>query len=120
MYAFALFASVSTLFAADQFAGTWKMDPKSEGDGLPKDATLIIENHGDHLQVTIAGTNADATPIAIKYVVPMDGGKGQVTQGPYDSVSEKNVDSNNRDLTYSKDGKQFTRVTRPYPKTEIR
>jgi hypothetical protein len=88
IYAFALFASVSTLVAADQFAGTWKMDPaKSDGDALPKDATLIIEDHGEHVQVTIAGTNADGTPIAIKYVVPMDGGTGQVTQGPYDSVS---------------------------------
>jgi hypothetical protein len=37
----------------------------------------------------------------------MDGGTGQVSQGPYNSVSEKNVDSNNRDLTYSKDGKQL-------------
>jgi hypothetical protein len=107
MFVFSLLALASMLSAAaDKFAGKWKMNSaKSTGDDLPKAEMLVIEDQGDKVQVTIAGTAADGTPIAIKYVVPASGGTGQVTQGPYNGVSETNVNDSTRDVTYSKDGK---------------
>jgi hypothetical protein len=102
---FALFAFAGTLMAADQSAGTWKLDPsKSSGDGVPKDETMVIADKGDNLQVTITGTAADGTPIAVSYVVPVAGGTGQVSQGPYDSVSDSSSNGNSRDVTYGKNG----------------
>jgi hypothetical protein len=107
--ALAFFAFTTTLFAADQFAGTWKLNPaESSGDAVPKDATLIIEDHGDTVHVTIVGTAADGTPIAVKYIMPVAGGTGQVTQGPYDSVSQSSTDANTHDVTYSKNGKEVS------------
>src|SRR5260370_7627614 len=105
MYIFAPLALAGTLFAADQFTGTWKLDPsQSTGDAIPRDETLVIMDDGNNVHVTITGTDADGTPIAITYVVPTAGGEGQVSQGPYDAVSEKKVDANPRDCTSRNNG----------------
>src|ERR1700730_10497522 len=107
VYIFALLAFAGTLLAADQFAGTWKLDPsQSTGDAIPRDETLVIMDDGNNVHVTVTGTDADGTPIAITYVVPVAGGDGQVSQGPYDAVSDKQVDANTRDITYGKSGKR--------------
>jgi hypothetical protein len=107
MYIFAPLALAGTLFAADQFTGTWKLDPsQSTGDAIPRDETLVIMDDGNNVHVTVTGTDADGTPIAITYVVPTAGGEGQVSQGPYDAVSDKQVDTNTRDVTYGKSGKR--------------
>jgi hypothetical protein len=105
MVVFALFTFAGTLMAADNSAGTWKLDPsKSSGDGVPKDETMVIADKGDNLEVTITGTAADGTPIAVSYVVPVAGGTGHVSQGPYDSVSDSSSDGSSRDITYGKGG----------------
>jgi hypothetical protein len=107
MYVFAPLALAGTLLAQDPFVGTWKLDPsQSTGDAIPKDETLVIMDDGANVHVTITGTDADGTPIAITYVVPMAGGDGQVSQGPYDTVSGTRVDANTRDVTYAKGAKR--------------
>jgi hypothetical protein len=107
VYIFGLLAFAGTLLAQDQFNGTWKLDTsQSSGDAIPRDETLVIMDDGNTVHVTVTGTDADGTPIAITYVVPTAGGDGQVSQGPYDAVSEKKIDTNTRDITYGKSGKR--------------
>jgi hypothetical protein len=106
--AVALFAFASTMFGQSPFAGTWKLDPaktKYTTGEAPKDVTLVIEEQGDNLQVTATGTNADGSPISVKYTVPVKGGSGQVQEGPYTAISSRVVSANVRTNTYSKDGK---------------
>src|ERR1700694_2686145 len=95
------------LLAQDPFAGTWKLDPsQSSGSGIPQDETVVILDTGNTVHVTVSGTDADGMPIAITYVLPMAGGDGQISQGPYDAVSDTRVDGNTRDVTYGKKGKR--------------
>lgn len=108
--AVALFAFAATLFAQSPFVGTWKLDTaktKYTSGDPPKDVTLVIEEQGDNLQVTATGTNADGSPLSVKYTVPAKGGDGQIQEGPYDAMSSKAVSANVRDNTYSKGGKQI-------------
>lgn len=73
----AVFALASTLLAQSPFAGTWKLDTaktKYSAGEPPKDVTLVIEEQGDNLQVTATGTNADGSPLSVKYTVPIKGG----------------------------------------------
>ena len=84
MYIFAPLALAGALFAADPFAGKWKLDSsQSTGDAIPRDETLVIRDYGNSLHVTVTGTDADGMPLAISYVVPLAGGDGQVSQGSY-------------------------------------
>jgi hypothetical protein len=104
----ALFAFASTLLAQSPFAGTWKLDSaktKYTTGEAPKDVTLVIEEQGDNLQVTATGTNADGSPLSVKYTVPVKGGSGQVQEGPYTTISSRVVSANVRANTYTKDGK---------------
>lgn len=101
----------ATLFAQSAFVGTWKLNTaktKYSAGEPPKDVTLVIEEQGDNLQVTATGTNADGSPISVKYTVPAKGGEGQVQQGPFDAISSTVVSANVRENRYSKDGKQVT------------
>lgn len=103
-----LFVFAGALLAQSPFAGTWKLDPsktKYTTGQPPKDVTLVIEVKGDDLQVTGTGTNADGSPISVKYTVPLKGGSGQVQEGPYNAVSSKVVSPTVRQNTYTKDGK---------------
>ncbi|MBV9303099.1 MAG: hypothetical protein JOY53_13395, partial [Acidobacteriaceae bacterium] len=89
---FALFAFATTLFAQSPFVGTWKLDTaktKYTAGDPAKDVTLVVEEQGDNLQVTATGTNADGSPLSVKYTVPVKGGAGQVQEGPYDAISSK-------------------------------
>ena len=107
MYAFLPLVFAGALLAQDPFAGTWKLDPsQSSGSGIPQDETVVILDTGNTVHVTVTGTDADGMPIAITYVLPMAGGDGQISQGPYDAVSDTQVDGNTRDVTYGKKGKR--------------
>jgi hypothetical protein len=104
----ALLAFASALLAQSPFAGTWKLDPAKTKytTGQPlKDVTLVIEEKGDDLQIAGTGTNADGSPLSVKYTVPIKGGEGKVQEGPYSAVSSKVVSPNVRVNTFSKDGK---------------
>jgi hypothetical protein len=104
----ALLAFTSTLFAQSPFVGTWKLNPaetKYTAGDPAKDVTLVIQEQDDNLQVTATGTNADGSPLSVKYTIPVKGGAGQVQDGPYDSITAKQLSANARENTYKKDGK---------------
>ena len=104
-----------SLFAADPFAGTWKVDiAKSKYSGPdkpPKEATVVIEEHGDQVAVSVKGTGADGSPISVKYTVVRTGGEAAKFSegGPPAGVSvvyaKKKADARSLDTTTTRDGK---------------
>jgi hypothetical protein len=109
--AFGVFVFAGALLAQSPFAGTWKLDAAKTKytTGEPsKDVTLVIEESGDNLQVTATGTNADGSPLSIKYTVPIKGGDGTVQDGPYDAIHARRISDSVRENTYMKSGKQVT------------
>jgi hypothetical protein len=107
----ALFAFATTSFAQSPFAGTWKLDSaktKYTTGEPPKDVTITIEEQGDNLQVTATGTNADGSPLSVKYMVPVKGGAAQVQEGTFDSMTSRVISANVRENRYSKNGKEIT------------
>ena len=60
------------------------------------------------MKVKIVGTNADGTPIAISYTIPVSGGTGQMEEGgSYNGVSARRINDSTRDTSYSKDGEEL-------------
>ena len=57
--------------------------------------------------MTVTGSNSDDSSLSVKYTVPMKGGTGQVEAGGdvFDAVSSKRINSNQRENTYTKGGK---------------
>jgi hypothetical protein len=111
-----IFAAASWLSAqSSPFDGTWKLNPaKSKGPAgtIPKEQTAKITTIGDQIQTEVTGTNADGTPIQIKYVTPVNGGAGKVLSGgPYDGVSRKNIDAHTREVSYMQGGKEALHIT---------
>jgi hypothetical protein len=108
-------AAASWLSAqSSPFDGTWKLNPaKSKGPAgtVPKEQTAKITTSGDQVQTEITGTNADGTPIQIKYVMPVKGGVGKVLSGgPYDGVTRKDIDANTREVSYMQGGKEALHI----------
>ena len=107
--AVALFAMAGTLFAADPFEGTWKLNSKktkfTQG-ASPREETVVIERQGDDYVITITGADHAGTPISIKYSAPMNGGEGKIINGPYDAISTKRIDPNTRETRYMQGGKE--------------
>ena len=109
MFAFALFAVAGTLYAADPFEGTWKLNPaksKFTEGAAPKEETIVVALQGDDYLVTLTGTDATGKPISTKYSAPINGGEGKILDGPYDAISSKHIDSNTREVTLMKGGKE--------------
>ena len=112
-YPLSLFLLAGSLFAADPFAGTWKLDlAKSKFTGpipAPKEETVVIESAGGQATVTVRGTAADGSPISIKYTVPKTGGPVQFLEGGTPGVSaafaKRKADSGIVDERITKDGK---------------
>lgn len=111
MYALVLFALATPLFAKDPFAGTWKLNSEKTKYtmGTPaKEVTLVIEELQDNnVQVTATGTNAEGSPLSVKYTIPAKGGAGTVETGDFNSVSAKMSGKHTRVLRYTKDGKEL-------------
>ena len=113
MFAFALFAVAGSLYAADPFEGTWKLSPsktKFTQGAAPKEETAVIARQADDLLTTITGTDESGKPISTKYSNPINGGEVKILDGPYDAISAKNINSNTRELTYMKGGKEVRSV----------
>jgi hypothetical protein len=113
IYVLALCGSVSLLLAADPSAGKWKLNQdqsKLTTGAVPKEETIVIEDMGDTLHITIAGTADDGSPIAVSYVVPVAGGEGQLdssaASSSYDGIAAKRTGENSRDTVYTKNGKK--------------
>jgi hypothetical protein len=107
MLAFLAFAA--TLFAADPFVGTWKMNPAKttyKVGTTPKEQTVTISEAGSDLNVKVAGTAADGSKISVNYTIPASGGTGKILEpSSYDGISGKRIGPNEREVSYMKGGK---------------
>jgi hypothetical protein len=104
----------TALVAADPFIGTWKLNPAKSKykTGTPaKEATIVITEKGDDLDVNITGTAADGSPIASHYTMPVKGGTGKIIQSPYDGITSKRPSANKREVSYLKGGKVVYHAT---------
>jgi hypothetical protein len=108
-FTLALVGFAATLFAADPFVGTWKLNAaktKYKVGTAPKEQTIVITEAGADLHVKISGTSGDGKPFALSYSVPAAGGAGKFLESaPYDSVEGKRHGTNERELMYKKGGK---------------
>jgi hypothetical protein len=113
-YPLLVFLLAGSLFGADPFVGTWKLNiAKSKLAGplpLPKELTLTIEVAGGQATVTTKGTTVDGSPISAKDTFPRTGGPVQHLEGgPPPGISstfaKTKADSGTADLTDTKDGK---------------
>jgi hypothetical protein len=114
VYPFSVLVLAGSLFAADPFAGTWKLNvAKSKFGGpdpSPKELTVVIEDQGERAAVTGKGTASDGSPISNKYTVIKTGGEANYSEGaPPPGVSvvfpKRKADTNTAVSTTMKDGK---------------
>ena len=106
---FMLLAPAIALMAADPGVETWKLNPaKSKfktGTG-PREQTITISESGSDLEIVLKGTNAAGAPTSGHFTVPANGGTGKIIEeGPYDAVSGKRLNANDRETSFSKGGK---------------
>ncbi len=106
--AFAFLATASVLFAAEPFAGTWKLNSaktRFKTGQAPKDQTVTIAESGSDLDVTISMTMADGREMSSHYTSPAAGGEGKVIEASnYDAVSSRRLGPDRREVTFKKDG----------------
>lgn len=101
-------AAASVAVAADAFAGTWKLnEAKSKvGAGLGKNSTVMYEEMGDSVKVTIEGTTADGKSFKDEWTGKYDGKDYPVTGNPTtDSRAYKKINDHTLEVTGKKDGK---------------
>jgi hypothetical protein len=88
LYPSTVFLLAGSLFAADPFAGNWKLNvAKSTFEGplgpAPKEATLVREDQGDQWVDTGKAVLADGSPISLKLTVTKTGGElKRLGEGP--------------------------------------
>ena len=106
---FMLLAPAIALMAADPGFGTWKLNlskSKYKKGAPPKEATLTISESGSDLDIVLKGTSAAGAPTSGHFTVPANGGTGKIIEeGPYDAVSSKRLNDNERETSFSKGGK---------------
>ena len=98
---------------SDPFSGTWKFNTaksKYTAGAPPKEETITTVRTGDQDEVTITGTSATGMPISTKYALPVKGGAGKISEGPYDAVSGKVMNDNTREISYMKGGQEILHV----------
>jgi len=99
----------NSLLAAENWLGTWKLDPaksKVMAAPGPKSQTLKFEKTADGIKLTSDGVNAEGKPTHGEYVSMFDGKDVPWTGNPdADMASPKRIDDNTYDNTWKKDGK---------------
>ncbi|PYT16057.1 MAG: hypothetical protein DMG59_11685 [Acidobacteria bacterium] len=103
-----LLAFAGALIAADPFVGTWKLNAaktKFKTGMAPKEQTVSFSEEGSDLHVMVKGTSPDGKAISVHFTVPTAGGTGKIIESPYEAVSSKSVNANERDTSFSKGGK---------------
>ena len=105
---FVLLAFAAASSAADPFVGTWKLNSaktKYKKGMPPKEQTVTFSEEGSDLHVIVKGTSSDGQAISSHFTTPAAGGTGKIIESPYDAVSGKNINANQRETTFSKGGK---------------
>lgn len=101
--------SGSTLLAADNWLGTWKLNvakSKYVSAPAPKSLTLKFEMSQDAITLTSDGVNAEGQPTHGTYTSKFDGTDVPWTGNPdADTASPKRIDANNYENGWKKDGK---------------
>lgn len=114
-----LLGSAAMLVAADPSVGTWKVDlakSKYKTGALPKEQLVTVSEEGSNLHVMVKGTSSDGKPFSWGYSAPATGGAGKVMEGPWDTVSVKQIGDAQREAKYAKGGKvMFTVRTKVSP-----
>jgi len=111
----------AVIWAADPFAGTWKLNvskSKYNQGAPPKDQIVTITNTGDNQVNSVTITPATGDPISYRYTVPTKGGTGEVSlqrdasgsRGSFDAVTGKRANENTRDLRFTMNGKEVRTV----------
>src|SRR5215471_2231171 len=106
-------ATAAVCFAADAFTGTWKLNEAKStlGAGAAKNSTVIYENVGDSVKVTIEGTTADGKSFKDEWTGKYDGKDYPVTGNPTtDTRAYKKINDHTLEVTGKKDGKVTTAV----------
>ena len=101
--------SSSTLLAADNWLGTWKLNvakSKYSPGPAPKSQTLKFEASQDAIMLTTDGINAEAKPTHGSYTSKFDGKDVPWAGNPdADTASPKRIDANTYENSWKKDGK---------------
>jgi hypothetical protein len=83
MLLLAISGLTGSLWAADPWVGTWKVNIAKSTYAptmpAPKEVTAVIREVGDKLEVNITGKQMDGSPISIKGTRPLQGG---ILEGP--------------------------------------
>ena len=107
-----LSCSIGSLWAADPFMGTWKLNvakSKFAKGGEMKEATLTAVEQGDNAMVTMKATTGEGKATSFQYTMPLKGGTATFTEGGPPAgatVVGKRVDANTLDFTTTMNGKQ--------------
>jgi hypothetical protein len=99
----------ASLWAADPFVGTWKMNPtKSTFIGQPvNNYTVIIEAQGNGLKLIQDRVEADGKVTHIEFTAKYDGKDYPLTGNPdADTVSYTKPNANTTEYVYKKNGKE--------------
>jgi hypothetical protein len=118
MLVLAVLGLAGSLWAADPSLGTWKLNvAQSKFSGpAPKEATLVYKAVGDEIEVAVAGTEANGSPISYKYTRPQAGGATKWVGPPPAFATASNtaivtvISPSESYLTILKDGKQVEAV----------
>ena len=104
-----IFAAAATIYAADPFVGTWKLNAtKSKDANLPKELIAIATEKGDQIELTVKGTEASGTAISERSTVAVKGGVVKYLEGGPPAgmtATLKVVDAMTREQTMTLDGK---------------
>jgi hypothetical protein len=103
-----LLAFASASMAADPFVGTWKLNSaktKYKTGMPPKEQIVTFSEEGSDLHTMVKGTSSDGQAISMHFTVPTAGGTGKIIESPYQAVSAKMPNPNERDTSFSKGGK---------------
>lgn len=98
----------ATLAFADAFTGTWKLnEAKSKSNpAAAKNSTVVYENVGDQVKITIDGTTADGKPMHNEWTGKYDGKDYPVTGTAADDTRAfKKVNDHTLSLVSKKAGK---------------
>jgi hypothetical protein len=108
LYPLAMFLLAGSLFAADPFAGTWKLNLAESKFGgpmkPPKELTIVIQEQGDQGFDIVTSVAADGSHISNKYAFPKTGGEvkvveGQSAPGTSSVLAKRKADARTRDWT---------------------
>ncbi|MDQ2937467.1 MAG: hypothetical protein M3R67_08145 [Acidobacteriota bacterium] len=104
----ALFVGATVCLAANPHMGTWKLnEAKSKfRAGATKNNTVVYEDAGDSVKVTVDGVDGDGNPIHSEWTGKFDGKFYSVTGDPAsDMRSYRKVNNHTLSLTGKKNGK---------------